>query len=444
MPTVEEAIEQLKKEDNERQAAMVEYAGKIMRLARDTITVRFRFFDNALAKLKLEPRLGLDGYMADGEYLYYDPLRLLKDYLDEPGIAVRLYLHVLFHGVFLHSFRKDKTNEEYWNMACDIAVEYIILQMGFAESAMARDEEQLARIAKIRKWVPDITAEKLYREFIVAGVSSVAKAEYKRLFAIDKHFPRNANQKEEPEIMITEEDWKKIAERVKAELNSFSKNKAGGESIAENLEEATKRRYNYGEILRKFAVMGEEIMVNPDEFDTIYYTYGLQTYGNLPLIEPLEYAEVKKVKEFVIAIDTSASCSGAVVKAFLQKTFDILRSTDTFFQKVNIHIIQCDATIQEDTIITCEEDLKTFMREGKLNGFGATDFRPVFAYTEGLKESGAFENLKGLIYLTDGYGIYPEKMPSFDTIFAFLGEDKNRQPVPVWAMQVILEEELLK
>ena len=28
-------------------------------------------------------------------------------------------------------------------------------------------------------------------------------------------------------------------------------------------------------------VMGETVQVNDDEFDYIYYTYGLQTYGNL-------------------------------------------------------------------------------------------------------------------------------------------------------------------
>lgn len=430
-------------EEEQKARAVEEYAGRIMRLARDTITVRFRFFDNALAKYKLKSRPGLDGYMADGEYLYYDPVRLLKDYLDEPGIAVRLYMHVLFHSIFLHAYRTDKSNEEYWNMACDIAVEYTILQLGFFECAMTRDDEQRARIAKIRKWVPEITAEKLYREFMVGGISKVAWQEYKRLFEMDRHFKRvPANS--EPEEIITMEDWKKIAERVKAELKSFSSNKAGGESISDNLEEATKRRYDYKAILERFAVQGEELMVNPDEFDNIYYTYGLSTYGNLPLIEPLEYAEVKKVREFVVAIDTSASCRGDVVKAFLRKTFDILRNTGSFFQKVNIHIVQCDSQIQDDTLITCENDLNEFMANGKLNGFGATDFRPVFAYVDALVAEKQFENLKGLIYLTDGYGIYPEHMPQYDTIFAFLGEDKNRMPVPVWAMQAILEEETLE
>lgn len=417
-----------------------QYAKKIMNLARDTITVRFRFFDNALAKYKLKSESGLGGYVADGEYLSYDPEWLLKQYVDEPNIAVHLLLHVMLHSIFLHPYRYDKVNQDYWNMACDIAVEYIILQMDLPQAALTRDEEQRERIAKIRKWTPDITAEKLYREFMVSGVSKVAESDYKRLFGMDRHLKRIA-AKEEPEMILTEEDWKKIAERVKTELKAFSKDSKGGDSIAENLEEATRKRYDYERILSKFAVHGEEILVNPDEFDYIYYTYGLKTYGKMPLIEPLEYTEVKKVKEFVIALDTSASCRGTIVKTFLNKTFDILKRSDTFFQNTNIHIVQCDSEIQSDTVIRGQNDLDAFVKEGRLNGFGATDFRPVFTYVDELVRNGEFDNLKGLIYLTDGYGVYPERCPEYDVIFAFLGEDKNRLPVPPWAIQVILEEE---
>lgn len=413
------------------------YAIKIMRLARDTITVRFRFFDNALAKYKLKSSPGLNGYMADGEYLYYDPVRLLKEYIDEPNIAVRLYMHILFHSIFMHSYQENLVNQEYWDMACDVATEYTILKLGFSECSLTRDDEERMRIAKLRKWVPDITAQKVYREFLVGGVSKDAEAEYKRIFKIDNHIRRIPGEME-PEMIITQEDWKKIAERVKAELKSFSKNRTGEESISQNLEEATKEKYDYAAILRKFSSWGEEIMVNPDEFDTIYYTYGLKTYGNLPLIEPLEFAEVKKVREFVIAIDTSASCRGDLVKNFLIKTFDILHEGDNFFHHANIHIIQCDNKVRSDTVISDKNDLEFFIKEGKLTGFGATDFRPVFDYVDDLIYEKKFENLKGLIYLTDGYGIYPSRCPSYDTIFAFLDEDKNRMPVPVWATKVIL------
>ena len=68
----------------------------------------------------------------------------------------------------------------------------------------------------------------------------------------------------------------------------------------------------------------------------------------------------------------------------------------------------------------------------------------MFQYVEQLQERGEFENLKGLIYFTDGYGIYPERMPDYRVIFAFLDEDENRGPVPPWSMMVILESDVLE
>ena len=60
------------------------------------------------------------------------------------------------------------------------------------------------------------------------------------------------------------------------------------------------------------------------------------------------------------------------------------------------------------------------------------------------KQKKEFENLKGLIYFTDGYGIYPERMPDYDVIFAFLNEDPNRGQVPNWALEVVIDEETLE
>lgn len=418
-----------------------EYALKVMLLARDTITVRFRFFDKALAKLKLKSVPGLNGYQTDGAFLYYDPYVLLKEYKDEPNIAVRLYLHVILHSVFLHAYRYDRTNEEFWNIACDIAVENTILEMEIDGARMMRDDEERTIIQRLKKWVLQISADKLYREFMVGGISNESKEKYKRLFSMDRHRPR-ASYEEEPETLITKDDWEKISERVKAELDSFSNKGNSGDSITENLSEATKKRYDYDAILRRFAVEGEEIKVNPDEFDYIYYTYGLRTYGNLPLIEPLEYTEDKRVREFVIVLDTSASCNGELVRHFLEKTYQILSNSSSFFREVNIHIIEADAKVWEDIKVNSFEELRSMIHDFKLTGFGATDFRPAFEYVDGLIKKKEFANLKGLVYLTDGYGIYPDKSPDYDVIFAFINEDRNRAPLPSWAIKVILEEEI--
>jgi predicted metal-dependent peptidase len=71
-------------------------------------------------------------------------------------------------------------------------------------------------------------------------------------------------------------------------------------------------------------------------------------------------------------------------------------------------------------------------------GYG-TDFRPVFEHVEELKRQKKFENLKGLIYFTDGYGIYPDRPTSYDTAFIFAeDEDYEDKDVPDWAMKLFI------
>ena len=170
----------------------------------------------------------------------------------------------------------------------------------------------------------------------------------------------------------------------------------------------------------------------------------MQRYGNMPLVEPLEYKDSRKVKEFVIAIDTSASCRGSIVQAFLRKSYDILKGEENFFRKMNVHIIQCDSQVQQDTRITSQEDFDYFIAHETLKGFGSTDFRPVFTHVEELVAKGEFENLKGLIYFTDGYGVYPQKMPPYDVMFVFLDGGDTSPEVPSWAVKVLLDYEELE
>ena len=81
------------------------------------------------------------------------------------------------------------------------------------------------------------------------------------------------------------------------------------------------------------------------------------------------------------------------------------------------------------------------MEKLDLLGEGGTDFRPAFEYVEKLRREQVFTQLRGLIYFTDGKGVYPKRMPDFETVFAFLEEDYEERQVPPWAMKLILKEE---
>ncbi|MCM1099890.1 MAG: VWA-like domain-containing protein [Clostridium sp.] len=419
---------------------MAALSNQILQLAHDDLLMHLRFLDTALGELPWRERAKIGCMATDGAVCYYDPVYILKTYRADSKKISRIYLHMLLHCVFAHSFMYDKMETDLWDLSADIAVENVILDLRLPGVALEDDADRERKLKILREDIGPLTAERVYRYLRHNPPTPREREELTRLFYQDSH----GLWKPAENLEMTVEQWKKISERVRADLKSFTKARSGTETLEKNLEETTRDRYDYTDILRRFMVTAEDMTVNDEEFDYIYYTYGLEHYGNLPLIEPLEYREARKVKEFAIAIDTSASCRGAVVRAFLQKTYSILKSEENFFHKVNIHILQCDNEVQSDTKITNDEDFEVFMQYGKLTGFGATDFRPVFTYLDALRDGGEFENLKGLIYFTDGYGIYPERMPDYDVIFAFVNEDENRAPVPPWSLKVVLESEELE
>lgn len=430
-----------RKKENEKELL----AQKIWGLSRDRLLMNLRFLDVALSNLRFQARPGTgyvccDANAPQSAVIYYDPAVVIRLYKKNPANVTRLHLHILLHCIFSHSYKYDRVEQELWDVAVDMAVENVAMNLKISGLETAGDAERGTVLAQWKERVGTLTAERIYRTFREdrPGVSELL--ELGNLFRRDVHEGWGPAET----LEITEAQWKKISERIKAELKSFSEDKSddrsGDQSILQNLEEATKEHYDYGDFLRKFSVSGEDMQINDDEFDYVYYTYGLSLYGNLPLVEPLEYKDVNKIKEFVVAIDTSGSCRGEVVQTFLNKTYSILKSSENFFRKVNIHIIQCDSEVRRDTKITNDDEFEAFMREGQLEGFGSTDFRPVFAYVDQAIENGEFENLKGLIYFTDGFGVFPEHKPSYnyDTAFVFLEDDYEKPPTPPWAIKLVL------
>ena len=434
-----------------------------LKLARNTLLVNLRFLDVALSRFDFVP---VDGSLAvDGAHIYYDPLWVLRRYKQEKQVVVRDYLHMVFHCVFHHAFVDTLLDTNAWDLACDIAVENAINELDLPCVQASRQASQYAFMEIIRRDVKQLTAEKIYHYLRERAFPPQEIAILHRNFAADDHSlwylpPENAGggdgetDEHTKQIKRTvrpdslsraelEQVWSDIARRMQTELEAFAGKRQGSEpgGLSQSLSAVTREKYDYADFLRRFAVLGEAMKVNEDEFDYIFYTYGMKLYGNMPLIEPLEYKEVKRIREFVVAIDTSGSVSGELVQKFVQKTYNILKQQESFFTKINLHIIQCDAAIQEDVKITSQEEFDAYLNTMQLRGFGGTDFRPVFDYVEQLRQAGEFTNLKGLIYFTDGFGTFPERQPDYHTAFVFIDDEYNNPDVPVWAIKLILQKD---
>lgn len=425
-----------------------ELARKIMILSRNSLLMNMRFMENVLSRLPYRVYQNTIG--TDGVAIYYDPLHILKRYKKMQRLVSHDYLHLILHCVFRHNFVGAGVEKRLWNIACDIAVEYQIqnLEIGCIDNVF--ENEKTGVFNYLQKKVKHMTAEEIYRLFR-GGISKKDLVYYEKIFVTDDHSiwydppekNNNFNSEKHKELM---KKWQELSEQIQSELENFVSKQQGysGGEMVQSLRYLNRERYDYSEFLKKFAVMGEVMKLDMDAFDYQLYSYGLQMYGNVALIEPLEYKEVKRVREFVVAIDTSGSVAGELVRKFMTKTFNILMDTNSYFSRVAIWIIQCDAEIQEAVKVTNKDEFEAYIKSMKLKGFGGTDFRPVFSFVNKLIEGKEFTNLKGIIYFTDGYGIFPEKKPPYETAFAFLRSDYEMYgspEVPPWAIKLVLEDD---
>lgn len=428
--------------DQEQEAEFANVCVEIIQNARNELYLGMRFLDVALNGLFPFPDPGASGAGTDGTLFFFRPEYLARLYRRGRIYVNRLLLHSVFHCLFGHLWNRKDRALEYWNLACDIAVESLI--DGFYRPCvyMRQTPVRAAFYDRLKEKTEVLNAERVYRAL---QEMNLTEEEYGRLvteFVRDDH-SRWEKPPEKPKSgrpRNKKEDWDDRRQKMQVRMEAFSKEESeDSRNLSQSLAVENRERYDYREFLRKFSVLRETVQVDPDAFDYVFYNYGMELYGNMPLIEPLETKEIRRVEDFVIVIDTSMSCSGELVKKFLEETYSVLSQSESFFRKVNIHIIQCDDKVRQDVKIENEGQLKAYMANMELLGMGGTDFRPAFAYVDQLIREQRFSRLRGLLYFTDGHGTFPVKMPPYDTAFVFLKEDYSDADVPPWAMKVVLE-----
>lgn len=422
---------------------------EILTVSKNELYLNMRFLDLALSSLHYVMNTNTYGLGTDGLCLYYDPQYLADLYrLDRIRIN-RAYLHNVFHCIFRHLLKQGGREKRLWDLSCDIAAEHLIDGLNHRSIRLPKSAFRMNCYGRLEKKLKVLTAEKLYKLFTDEALEEYKIRKLEAEFRIDDHSlwpqPAGNDKKNSAAMQKLNDKWQEISEKMQTELETFSKEASSGKGeLADELAVENRERYDYKAFLRKFAVLREEMQVDPDSFDYVFYSYGLSLYKNMPLIEPQEFKEVHKIQEFVIVIDTSMSCSGELIKTFLEQTYHVLAETESFFRKIHIRILQCDEKVRSDVKVTGQEELKSYMEHFQVLGNGGTDFRPAFEYIQQLIENGELLDLKGMIYFTDGYGVFPAKKPPYDTAFVFMEEDYTDVSVPPWAIKLIIEKEELE
>lgn len=413
-----------------------EMAVKILGFTRNQLYLELRFMDIALSGLIWKSDNTIDTMAVDGDYLYYSREQLFRVFKSNSRFLSRLYLHGILHCIYGHLWLCGGRSRVLWDIACDIVTEYTIDSMDKPglKRPLSFIRQQLYK--EIKDTGKAVSAPVVYNKLMEMDISSIEKLQ--REFYTDSHKYWPKEEKMSAASNNAQNKWDKISRQSQMELESHGDNDKDGTQIFDERARILKGRRNYSSFLRKFAVLNEELKCDPDEFDLNYYTYGLGLYGNLPLIEPLESRETVKIKEFVVAVDTSYSTNGEMVKNFLKETYNILSESDSFFSSCHMRIIQCDDDIRMDLEIKRKEQLGHVLDNFHIIGGGGTDFRPVFGYINDMVKNKILKNLCGLVYFTDGKGIYPKAKPAYKTAFIFI-DDYDEASVPPWAMRMKIE-----
>lgn len=453
-------------------------ADKAIEAARDKIVANLRFMDAAVFVLKSDT--AEYGIHTDGTRICYEARDIIRRTGGGLSEITHDYMHVLLHCIFKHYYVRGKIIPCYWDLACDIAVEEIIRSFKLPCFDSERKERIRDELRKLRPVIGTLTAEKVYRYLVSNKVRENKRKALMAIFHVDEHdmwyeknelpildgdedsdsdnsknetsdegdrdaySPEDDESKEAPadgtgSELESEPDWDQIGQMVRSAVMNDAQDLSSMNKLLDTLDAMDDKTIEYSDFLRRFATRKEALKTDDTSFDYIFYHYGMELYGDMPLIEPLEYSDDKKIRDIVIVIDSSASTEGEVVESFVEQTFDILLTSREVNNKFNIRLIQCDDRIREDVVLHTRMEAYDYLKTMKVRGGGSTDFRCAFHHVNELIRRGEIRELKGLIYFTDGKGIFPAKKPSYDTAFVMDSRENVRNAsVPPWAMKVVL------
>ena len=165
----------------------VEIGMEILRTARNELYLNMRFLDVALSSLRFVPDGQIRTLGTDGGNLYFQPDALAELFRKGRASLNHAYLHSLFHCLFCHLWNRKERDVEYWNLACDIAAEYVIDGLYLRAVHVPRSMVRREYYRKLKDLGGVVTAERIYRNLCVERPSVSQLEVLKREFLVDDH-----------------------------------------------------------------------------------------------------------------------------------------------------------------------------------------------------------------------------------------------------------------
>jgi len=340
------------------------------------------FYASVLYQMPMVEKNSIPTMATDGRSIFYNAE--FTDALSEPELD-GVKVHEAYHRILKHHLRMGKRDPELWNIACDYAINPIIINSGLT----------LPDGALIDSKFYNMDAEKIY---------DILQADQKQNGG-NSPKPQEWGNVEDQGGNMSEDQVKAeeatINSQVVMAVNSMKKT-AGKlpSNIEEIIKEMKRSQVDWRDVLRRF-VGGDQ----PEG-----YSYRRPNRRQWYLNEVVTPVSNKiGCGDIVVGIDTSGSVSTAELSHFLGELNAISNSSGA----ESVTIITCDADVQDVIRYEKGDQIETIDCKGR----GGTRVMPVFDY---IAENNL--NVDNFIYFSD-MGIFD--FPDQDVGYPILWVSSN-------------------
>lgn len=325
----------------------------------------------------------------DGVHIFYNP-----DFVNKLSLqkVQGLIAHETMHPSFLHHTRRQGRNVMQWNIACDYAINNLLVKSAF----------ELPDDACVGSQYDGMSAEQIYNKLPQNEVQELCKKSSQDPGGCGAVLDAPKEGTGDPETT-----WKVAVQQAAQAARQAGRLPAHLENL---LGELSRPKLPWRDILRRF-------MTKPSKRDSTWAKPDRRFVAQ-DIYLPSNYSIGSG--EVVVVMDTSGSVSLEEQRLFASEIKGIVEDIRPEY----IYVIYCDAAVQRVDKFAWYDHLAF-----RSVGGGGTNFKPPFEY---IKTNGI--NPECIVYLTDGYGPYPDP-PNVPTLWVI----NNFAVAPPFGEHIVLD-----
>jgi predicted metal-dependent peptidase len=386
--------------------------------ARTTLLLDHPFFGTLLFRLGAQARSSIPTMATDGVSLYFNPQ--FVETLSAAETAGTL-AHEVMHPALQHHTRRGGRNPRRWNMACDYAINPMLVDAGLT----------LPKDVLLDKRFRGMSAERIYNllEEDEQNQSSSSDADSERRDGSVDHRGGSSNTPESSNSAKDNDETPSVPQTpggIGQVLDAPEPGNGEGDTVAEQARDwqiAVEQAENVAKLAGKLpagvtrsleaaqaAVVDWRELLRRAWSETIPADYSWTRPNRRHVWAGLYLPGITSegVGEIVIAVDCSGSINARQLGLFEAEVRSILAGQ----QPRLVHVLYFDTEVQNAEIYQAGQPVKLAPVGG-----GGTDFRPCFRW---LEEQGITPQT--LVFLTDLSGTFPSNVPPYPVLWASTGK----------------------